>query len=93
VPVPWARDAASSFLERPETVRALIEGIGLRLVDWADVTASGLEWIRARLAGGTPPAVGLHLLMGPDAPAMQRNLLQNLEEQRIVLVQGVFERP
>jgi len=31
-----------------------------------------------------------HLLLGPEVPTMLRNLLRNLEEQRVRVVQAIF---
>ena len=37
------------------------------------------------------PALGFHLLLGPDAKEMFANQVRNLEEDRIRLVQAVAE--
>jgi hypothetical protein len=34
-----------------------------------------------------PSPLGLHLILGLDASLMRKNVVRNLEEQRIVLVQ------
>jgi hypothetical protein len=36
--------------------------------------------------------LGLHLLLGADAPAMLRNILRNLDERRVVVAEAVFHR-
>jgi hypothetical protein len=40
-----------------------------------------------------PPVLGLHLLMGNEAWLMSENLMRNLAENRVAVIQGVFERP
>jgi len=39
-----------------------------------------------------PPPLGLNLLMGADTPIKAANVVRNLEEERIAVVQGVYER-
>lgn len=96
-PVPWARDAATSFLRPAATVRGLVSRTGLREVAWMDVSAPSLQWFRERTpAGGgapAPPPLGLHLLLGNDFGPMFRNQVRNLEEDRIAVIKGVWERP
>lgn len=95
-PVPWARDAALSFVVPPERLRALIEQAGFRPAAWVDVSAAAKTWWRARLAAleaaHWQPPLGLHLFLGPASEAMFRNLAANVEEGRVVVVQAVFER-
>ena len=96
-PVPWARGPEISFLRPPEEVRALITGIGFEESAWINETASALRWFRERLAAadaasGELPPLGLHLVLGADLGQMFRNLARNLQEDRVVVVQGVFER-
>lgn len=94
-PVPWAREPSVSFLRPAEDVRRLIVESGFAEVAWVDQTAPSLEWFRRRVAAagsGPPPPLGLHLLLGPDAPVMFANQVRNLEEARITVVQGVFRR-
>ena len=73
----------------------LLESSGLRRQHWEDVSAKSLAWFRTLLerfaARGRPP-LGLHLLMGADAPQKFDNLVRNLAEARIVVVQAVYEK-
>ncbi|MGH2369221.1 MAG: class I SAM-dependent methyltransferase [Chloroflexota bacterium] len=96
-PVPWARDPAISFLRPPEAIRALLTEIGFGEVAWLDVSAPSLEWLRQRAAatataGGLPP-LGPHILLGDDFGPTFRNLVRNLEEDRVAVVMAVFECP
>ena len=97
-PVPWAPDAAISFLRPWEEMRALLRETGFAEVAWVDVTQSSLEWFRRRIAAtataGTaaPPALGIHLLLGPRFGPSFRNLVRNLEENRLAVVQAVLRR-
>jgi ubiquinone/menaquinone biosynthesis C-methylase UbiE len=93
-PVPWADDPSISFLAAPEAVRAVLEAIGVRLVDWEDKTRQSLDWFAAvveRIERSGPPPLGIHLLMGETARIKLRNMVRNLEESRIVVIQAVAE--
>ncbi len=94
-PVPWARDPAISFLLPPATIRQQIETVGLTSLLWIDETASARDWYDKRMqsvANGLPP-LGVHLLLGEDMAAMSRNQIRNLNEGRITIIQGVFQKP
>jgi ubiquinone/menaquinone biosynthesis C-methylase UbiE len=95
-PVPWARTPQLSFLVEPSAARAQLAAMGFEEKAWLDVSAAALEGYRQRLAAGSAaslPPLGLHLLLGDDFGEMTRNQIRNLEENRIVLVRGVFARP
>jgi SAM-dependent methyltransferase len=95
-PVPWASDPSISHLILPEEARKLLkEVVGFKEVAWEDKTESVIEWIkqmkkRAQTSG--PPPTGLHVLVGPHWSDLVKNLLRNLEEGRIAVAQGIFER-
>src|SRR5215203_1735595 len=95
-PVPWASDPSISHLIPPEEARKLLkEVVGFKEVAWEDKTESVIEWIkqmikRAQTSG--PPRIGLHVLVGPQWSDLVKNLLKNLEEGRIAVAQGIFER-
>lgn len=94
-PVPWACKPEISHLLPPEEVRSLLAAIGFKELAWVDETASAAEWFQRRSRakpseGSLPP--GLTLLMGPDSGEMFQNQVRNLRENRITLIQSVFER-
>lgn len=97
-PVPWASDASLSYLEPPERLREIILGRGFDEAAWRDVTGPSLEWFRDVVESmqsrpaDAPPPLGLNLLMGTETPIKAANVVRNLEEERIAVVQGVFER-
>lgn len=94
-PVPWAGDVSISHLEAPQEIQRLLDSIDFRQQVWEDVSAKSLVWFRAlleRFATRGRPPLGLHLLMGADAPQKFDNLLRNLDEARIVVVQAVYEK-
>jgi hypothetical protein len=95
-PVPWARAATLSFLVQPSDLRMLLGATGFRLLAWIDVSGPSLESFKQRLAAAAQPSrpsVGLHLLVGDDFTAMFANVVRNLEENRVAVIQGVFQAP
>lgn len=93
-PVPWASVPELSFLLPPEEVGRLIEQAGLTIDELRDGTALACDWYRERLGGAPapPPPLGLHLLVGPNSPAVFRNVLRNYQEGRTVVIQAVCHK-
>lgn len=96
LPVPWARDADLSFLLPPDEIRDYLVKAGFREMVWRDVTAQYLDEYRkvaARTASpaGAPP-LGVQLILGPEAGQMRKNVVKNLDENRICLVQSVLKK-
>ncbi len=92
-PTPWARDKSMSFLFTPQETHATMERAGLRVVAWHEATQEALEQALNRaeaLDGGSLPPLGLHLLMGPEFPLISRNMVRNLQEQRLTLLNAVL---
>ena len=93
-PVPWARDQAISFLQPPTAIRQLIQAAGFTSLSWVDETASARDWYDKRVQSATSglPPLGIHLLLGEDMMAMSQNQIRNLNENRIAIVQAVFQK-
>jgi SAM-dependent methyltransferase len=94
-PTPWAGDKSISFLSTPEATRAALERIGFRVVAWQDTTEEALEQQRARakaLEAESLPPPGLHILIGEAFPTVTKNMLRNLQEERLKLFNTVLER-
>ena len=91
-PVPWARTSDTSFLVSPQELRCLLQDTGFTVSDWRDSTAQAREWfvnLAEKIRREGFPALGFHLLMGPDFREMAQNQGRNLEEGRILLGQIV----
>ena len=91
-PSPWAPDERISHLLQPDELRRTIEAAGFIMRAWEDATAQATEWFKTRLANAppSPPPLGLHLLLGATFRESFRNLLRNLEEDRVRVVIGAF---
>lgn len=92
-PVPWARDPSASFLRPAAAIRALLARAGFKEVAWSDVSARSLEWFRRQVTRATPTPLGLQLLLGADFEDMVANQVRNLDEGRIAVIMGAWERP
>ena len=93
-PTPWAKDASISCVFTPEETRTALERAGFRIAAWHEPNRAALDQAIARaesVAGAPQPPLGLHLLIGPDFPAVAGNMLRNLQEARITLVNAVCE--
>jgi len=93
-PVPWASEAGQSHLIPPEDLRMLLGKLGLKELIFRDVSATVLAWQDAnRPSAGTPPPLGMHLVLGERHAEKRGNSSRALRDGRIVYVQGVFLKP
>jgi SAM-dependent methyltransferase len=97
-PVPWSRTPDTSFLVTPDAMRAALEAGGFKVTLWNDNTQVAVAWFaeqqkaRASTPASAPPALGLHVAMGADFPALGANLGRNLREGRAGIIQAIVER-
>lgn len=93
-PVPWASESSFSFLEPADKLRTLVAAAGFDELSWHDTTPTATDWFRTRVAGlpDTLPPLGLHLLLGSRFRPALENILQNLEEERIVVIEAVLQK-
>lgn len=94
-PVPWAEDDSINFLSSPESVREILEALGVSIHDWEDTSRASLDWFITtleRLQKSGPPPLGIHSLMGDTAKAKFENNIRNLRESRFVVCQAVCEK-
>ena len=94
-PVPWTPDPGINFLVTPKAARTRLEAIGFRVETWKEKTRAAKEWFRGaseRIAREGPPPLGLATLVGPDFSVKAKNLLRNLDEERVRVCQAVLAR-
>jgi ubiquinone/menaquinone biosynthesis C-methylase UbiE len=89
-PVPWAATPSTSFLQTPEGYRQVLADAGFKVKSERNRREMGIEFfmtMRARMAETGPPPLGLHILMGKDAPTKAAGMLRNLERGCIAPVE------
>ena len=94
-PVPWAATPSTSFLQTPELYRQALAQAGFEIKSERNRRDVGIEFfkgMRARIAESGPPPLGLHILMGQDAPVKTSNMLRNLEGGRFAPVEIIAAR-
>lgn len=94
-PVAWAQDEATSFLASPDAYRRALEASGFAVLEQTSKRDFALEFfkkLRARLAEGAPPPLGLHIVMGKSAPQKVANMYAGVESGVIAPVQMLARR-
>ncbi len=90
-PVPWASSEDHNALSRPQVYRDALIAAGFRIISQTDRTEMAKAFFAqmAEKAGETtkPPPLGLHLIMGPDAPAKVRNMVMGIHGGQIAPVE------
>ena len=91
-PVPWARDASTSFLLGEPETRTALEQAGFQAVLWRDDSQTALDWFQTTMAGPQPSGPNLGLVLGPDFLAMTANLARNVREHHLGVLSAVLTR-
>ena len=98
-PVPWADDAATSFLSLPEQTRSLLRSIGFDEVAWIEVppnppaqASQASQASQAATSSVAPGVPGFQVFLGERYPEMAHNSARNRLERRTMMVQGVLDR-
>ncbi|MCF7805939.1 MAG: class I SAM-dependent methyltransferase [Candidatus Marinimicrobia bacterium] len=95
LPVPWADDPSLSHMISHREVRNLLHETGFQIDHWRDDTSRGLQWFQKKIEKVRkegPPPLGIHLLIGSDAPRKMKNVVKNIKEDRIKLIQAVLSK-
>jgi SAM-dependent methyltransferase len=94
-PMPWAAGPSTSFLEPAEAYRDALARAGFVLEaerDRAPLAREAFAEMRTTLKRSGPPAMGLHVLIGPGAKERMANVAAALESGLIAPVQFVARR-
>ena len=90
----YARVEWRSWFERePDEIRRILKSTGFDEIAWVDLTRYSSEWFRQMLVARTddsPPPIGFSVFVGESTPQKAKNLIRNLEEDRIAVVQAVY---
>jgi SAM-dependent methyltransferase len=79
-PVPWATTGDASFLATPDEMKEHLTSTGFSVGHTNDRTQFAKDFFAAIIppAGGTPPPLGLQLIIGRDAPTKLKNMVVNI---------------
>jgi cyclopropane fatty-acyl-phospholipid synthase-like methyltransferase len=94
-PVAWADTSATSFVAPISDYTDALGAAGFDVVsveDKHDVAITFFEGIKARLAQGGPPPLGLHIVMGADAKLKVGNMYANVKNGTVSPVQIIAKR-
>jgi SAM-dependent methyltransferase len=95
-PVPWATTAASSAVATPEQYRSALQAAGFAVIaelDRRDFAVAFFDQLRAKtMAAGGPPPLGLHVLMGRNAPDKIQNMIRNIANGHIAPVELIARK-
>jgi len=78
-PMPWALNAATSFVSNVQDYRQALEKAGFRVDhqrERSQFAIQFMERMRERASNGPAPVLGVHILMGENAPLMLKNVNQ-----------------
>ncbi len=95
-PVPWASNESMSFVDDLATYRAALEAAGFEIEHVRDRRAFAVDFFTAmKQSTGTagPPPVGLHLILGPDAPTKLANMVDAVTRGAIAPVEVICSKP
>jgi ubiquinone/menaquinone biosynthesis C-methylase UbiE len=75
-PVPWARTSETSFVATIDDYRQGLEAAGFRIDHQRDRRQFAVEFMQRMMAQSAsgPPLLGIHVLMGEQAPLMLKNV-------------------
>ncbi len=95
-PLPWAKRPETSFVAPPADYRAAAEAAGFAVEAERARRDFALEFFAKQAAilraKSGPPPLGLHLVMGPEAPQMIANMVASIEAGRIAPVELILRR-
>jgi sarcosine/dimethylglycine N-methyltransferase len=94
-PVPWADNAATSFLATPEEMAADLHAAGFVVVSFRDTTKEvepATRRNRERLEGEGLGPLGTHLILGERLRQMQINSSLNLEQGKVATIEALVRK-
>ncbi|MHA1255845.1 MAG: class I SAM-dependent methyltransferase [Promethearchaeota archaeon] len=91
LPVIWADNPDINFLLTNRELSHLISDIGFIELYWRDHTKQVLEGIQQARSKRKPVNFDLFSSIVPDVSIKWRNINRNLNEGRIIVMQGIFE--
>ena len=95
-PVHWAATAASSAVATPAQYREALQAAGFSVIaerNRRDFALAFFDQLRAKIAAaGAPPPLGMHILMGRNAPDKLQNMIKNVSSGCIAPVELIARK-
>ena len=92
-PLPWASDAAISFLASPAEMSQMLCAAGFAEVSAADMTLEARAWFtQVQGVGQSAGTLNLAQVIGPQARQMTANFARNLEEGRVKVLRMIVQK-
>ena len=95
-PVPWASIAEASSLASSDDYKDIVIAAGFELVNERNQREFALEFFErlkaAAMVAEGPPPLGLHILMGKNAPAKVQNMIENIAMNRVAPIELIFRK-
>ena len=94
-PVPWASDASISHLSDAQAYRRALTAAGLDVTVERDRGHFAREFFDKLTRGGVggPPRLGLHLIMGTDAPTKVANMIAAVNAGTLAPTEIIAHKP
>lgn len=95
-PVPWATVAEASSLASPAAYKRALMAAGFEIVSERNCREFALEFFERLKANSAvaegPPPLGLHILMGKDAPTKIQNMIENVSQNRVAPIELIARK-
>ena len=95
-PVPWASDAATSFLARPDEMRQALAAGGLRVtgeIDLTEINRAAAREASERNKRGEPPLQQNNVVMGDDFPERAKHSTKGVLSGALVEFLFLAQKP
>jgi SAM-dependent methyltransferase len=95
-PVPWATVAEASSLASPAAYKRALMDAGFEIVSERNRREFALEFFERLKAAASvaegPPPLGLHILMGKEAPTKVQNMIANVSRSRVAPIELIARK-
>jgi ubiquinone/menaquinone biosynthesis C-methylase UbiE len=96
-PVPWAANESMSFVDELPSYRTALESAGFEVEQVRHRGVFAIEFFTAMrkksASGGSPPPLGLHIILGQDAPVKIANMVDAISAGTIAPVEIICRKP
>lgn len=94
-PLPWASNSSISFLAEWDRYKSLLEQCGMKLSAEEDLSQKSLSWMTAmaeKAARHELPPASLPLVLGEDATVKLKNVMKAVSENKLRVMQAIFQK-